>query len=279
MRNLIASAAFVALIATTSVSPTASYAAKETKAKKIKLESLKPGKVQLDSRLGYVIVRVGPKTPAKSDVTPFGMMRIDSETQTLIPTSAYQVDKNLYRTVSVGLNPGRSFADSNGLGTYIMSVYPGRWVISAVGSTCMSLGTYSFDAKAGEIVDLGILVTGRENGESNAPELSQAKLSQDLIDFGVAVNIVMSETIAIRPAADSPIVPKEFSALPMRKAELQADYRFDNSCAMLINRAASLPAIGHQPPMTQDQAKEAIKAINPPEKPKPDKAGKTTAAK
>jgi hypothetical protein len=259
--------------------PLSAMAATSAKVQKIKLETIKPGKVQLDSRLGYVIVRLGPKSIGKGDAIPFGMMRLDSATQKGFDAEAYKADKELWRTVAVGVNAGRSFSEGDGLGTYVVAMYPGHWVISGVGQTCLSMGSYAFDVKAGELTDIGAFVTGRENGKSGAPELATSVLSPDLVSFGVAINIVMSENLAIRPVTNGPVVPTEFSALPLRKADLQADFRFDNSCFALVNRAASLPPIGHQPPLTKEAAAARIKELNPPEKPASTDAATTKASK
>ncbi|MEP6869115.1 MAG: hypothetical protein ABJA20_11425 [Novosphingobium sp.] len=238
--------------------------AEPAKAPKIKLDTLKPGKVQLDPRLGYILVRVGPKSTPTDRPIAVAFARIDEKTDRwFLFANPKDMLPDFWRTMVVGVNTGRSFADVDGHGTYLVSAFPGRWVIGGVGTTCFPLGTYSFDVKQGEVVDIGTLLTAREDGKSSAPQLKDAKLSQDLVDFGVAMNIVMSNTFYVLPAMDEPALPTEMASMPRHKVELNADFRYGNLCADMINRAASLPPLGHQPPMTVAQAVEAIGTINP----------------
>jgi hypothetical protein len=242
-------------------------AEKAKKVPKIKLETLKPGKIKLDNRLGYVAVRLGPKIAGKNPALSVGFSRIDPETNKPFdfPT-LNDIPKDFWRTAGTAINVGRSFGDVDGAGLYYVGFYPGRWVISGVGSTCLSLGTYTFDVKQGEVTDIGTLLVARENGESTAPELKDAKLSKDLAEFGTMVNIVMSEALYAKPAVDTPTLPAELKAWPITKATLAPDYRSPNNCSTLINRAASLPPMGHQPPMTREQAIAELAKLNPPER-------------
>lgn len=233
---------------------------------KIKLETLKPGKIELDPRLGYVLVRMGPKATPNDRPIAVVFQRIDGTTNKLIKFEAgAQSLSNFLRTTVVAVNTGRSFGDKDGVGTYVVKAYPGKWAVSAVETTCLSMGTYSFEVRQGEIADIGTLLTARENGLSLAPELKEAKLSQDLIDFGTMMNIVMTATLFAKPATDDPVLPAPLQALPRHKATLGADYRSDNSCLGMFSRAASLPPVGHQPPMTAEAAAVALARINPEE--------------
>ena len=260
--------AFSLLLAIVALSAQPSYAAeKAKKVPKIKLDTLKPGKIKLDNRLGYVLVRLGPKAADKNPALTVGFQRIDAETNK--PFNFATIDdipKDFWRTAGVGINVGRSFGNVDGTGIYYVGFYPGRWAIGGVGQTCMSLGSYTFDVKVGEVTDIGTLLVARENGEAEVPELKDAKLSQDLADFGTMMNIVMSEALYVKPASDTPTLPAELKSMPLVKATLTPDYRAENTCSSLINRATSLPPIGHQPPMTRDQAVEALTKLNPPER-------------
>ena len=260
--------AFSLLLAIAALSAQPSYAAeKAKKVPKIKLDTLKPGKIKLDNRLGYVLVRLGPKAADKNPALTVGFQRIDAETNK--PFNFATIDdipKDFWRTAGVGINVGRSFGNVDGTGIYYVGFYPGRWAIGGVGQTCMSLGSYTFDVKVGEVTDIGTLLVARENGEAEVPELKDAKLSQDLADFGTMMNIVMSEALYVKPASDTPTLPAELKSMPLVKATLTPNYRAENTCSSLINRATSLPPIGHQPPMTRDQAVEALTKLNPPER-------------
>ncbi len=260
--------ALVASLALSAMASSPSFAAEKAKKEpKIKLDTLKPGKIKLDPRLGYVLVRLGPKESGKNPALSVGFNRIDPATNKPFDFSTIDdIPKDFWRTAGVAINVGRSFGDADGAGVYYVGFYPGRWVINGVGSTCLSLGTYAFDVKAGEITDIGTLLVARENGETTVPELKDAKLSQDLVEFGTLMNIVMSEALYVKSGAATPTLPAELKAWPVAKATLTPDHRSDNVCATLINRVASLPPLGHQPPMTRDEAVAALAKINPPEK-------------
>lgn len=241
--------------------------AKAAKVQKIKLDTLKPGKIKLDPRLGYVLLRLGPKPVGKNPSVSVGFSRIDPATNAFFDfKTPDDVPPDFWRTGSVAVNVGRSFGDVDGTGVYLVGFYPGRWIIGNVGSTCLSLGSYAFDVKQGEVTDIGTLLAARENGEAAAPELKDAKLSPDLVEFGTMMNIVMSEALYVKPASSTPALPKELSAMPVTKASLIPDHRFDNSCMNLINRASSLPPLENRPPMTREEAIAALAKMNPPER-------------
>lgn len=240
-------------------------AQKPVKIPKIKLEPLKPGKIKLDPRLGYILVRMGPNGADVKPV-PVGFVRINATTGKGFEGEAEADVPDFGRTLSVAVNVGRSFGSSDGHAVYLLSAYPGRWVISNVGGTCLSLGSYSFDVKQGEVSDIGTLLTAREDGKAGVPELADAKLSQDLIDFGTMMNIVMSDAMFAAPAVDAPAMPAELAGFPVTKVALAPDFRSDNRCQGMINRAVSLPPMENLPPMTEAEALVAIQKINPPER-------------
>jgi hypothetical protein len=260
--------AFALSLALAALSSQPAFSAeKAKKVPKIKLDTLKPGKIKLDDRLGYVLVRLGPKAADKNPALTVGFQRIDAETNKPFNfTTIDDIPKDFWRTAGVGINVGRSFGNVDGAGIYYVGFHPGRWAIGGVGGTCMSLGSYTFDVKAGEVTDIGTLLVARENGEAGVAELKDAKLSQDLAEFGTLMNIVMSEALYVKPASDTPTLPAELKAKPLVKATMTPDYRAENTCMSLINRAASLPALGHQPPMTRDEAVAALAKLNPPER-------------
>jgi hypothetical protein len=221
--------------------------------KKVKLETLKPGPIILEPDMGYILVRLGPKATEADHPIPVAFNRIPSDGSASFPDSVTK-EKNFARTVSVVLNPSRSFGDKDGVGTYILKVYPGRWILNNVAGTCLSLGTYAVDIKAGDVIDFGTVLTAREDGKSTVPELSKSVLSPDLAHFGVVMNIVMSEAVYVKPPVVGAVFAADFANLPIKPAALIVDYRSDNRCRGLINRAVSLPPLGHQSPMTKDEA-------------------------
>lgn len=249
-----------------SLATTAIAAEKSAKVQKIKLEPLKPGKIKLDPRLGYILVRMGPSN-ASEKPTPVAFVRINAATgRQFEPGDAEATMPNFDRTLLVVVNVGRSFGEVDGQSVYLLSAYPGQWIISNVGETCLSLGTYQFQVKQGEIADIGTLLTAREDGKSAVPQLAGITLSPDLVEFGTMMNIVMSTALFAAPAEGTPALPAELAGIPVTKATLSPDFRMENRCQGLINRAASLPPMESAPPMTQAEALAAIDKMNPPEK-------------
>lgn len=245
---------------------TASAAEKPAKVPKIKLEPLKPGKIKLDPRLGYILVRMGPSN-ASEKPTPVAFVRINAATgKPFEPGDEEAAVPNFDRTVLVVVNAGRSFGEVDGQSVYLLSAYPGQWIISNVGETCLSLGTYQFEVKQGEVADIGSLWTAREDGKSAVPQLAGVTLSQDLVEFGTMMNIVMSTALFAAPADGTPALPAELASFPVSKAALSPDFRMENRCQGLINRAASLPPMESAPPMTQAEALAAIDKMNPPDR-------------
>ena len=243
---------------------TASAAEKPAKVPKIKLEPLKPGKIKLDPRLGYILVRMGPSSASEKPV-PVAFVRINATTGKPFEVGVYEAGAPNFGTWTVAVNVGRSFGEVDGQSVYLLSAYPGQWVISNVGETCLSLGTYQFEVEQGEIADIGSLLTAREDGKSAVPQLAGVTLSPDLVEFGTMMNIVMSTALFAAPAEGTPALPAELAGLPVSKAALSPDFRMENRCQGLINRAASLPPMESAPPMTQAEAVAAIQRINPPE--------------
>ena len=219
--------------------------------KPAKPETLKKGPIAINPAMGYVLVRLGPKAPEGGKPDAISLTQADAATGRPYAKAKFAADKYLARTASALVQPGRSFLDAAGAGTHIVMLYPGRWFVAAAGNTCMSMGSYAFDVKPGEITDIGTVMVGREDGKSPVPEIAKNKLSQDLVEFGTLMNIVMSHSLTMRAAVDGDPIPDEAKALPIRRAALIEDYRFDNSCQSLIGRAASLPPIERQPPLAK----------------------------
>ncbi len=241
--------------------PLAPVNAGDPKPKKMKLETLKKGPVAVEPAYGYLLVRLGPKGPAKTP-TALAFRRIDPATNQPLEKADIADPKEYLRSLAVVLNPSRNFDLQGDAGTYVLKVYPGRWVLNNTDSTCLSLGTYTVDVKAGEVVDFGTILTSKENGLSAYPELKASKLSPDLVHFGTAMNIVMTDAVYVKPAVAGAPVPAELQKLAVKPATLGADYRFDNLCTQLVNRAASLGPIERPAPASKDQAKTMIDAIN-----------------
>src|SRR3989344_6006175 len=97
---------------------TASAAEKPAKVPKIKLEPLKPGKIKLDPRLGYILVRMVPSNASEKH-TLVGFVRFNTATgKPFKPGDEKAAVPNFYRTVLVVVNAGLSFGEVDGQSVY-----------------------------------------------------------------------------------------------------------------------------------------------------------------
>lgn len=217
----------VACAALLTLSPAAADAAKQ----------LKKGPVKLDPKLGYVLARIGPAKVKNGHSMLVSLGRFDAKTGDLRRADRKNKppkgDDN-----GAAIGGTRSFVVGEKTGSFVTSLTPGDWVIEGVDWTCFCLGSYRFTVKAGEIVDLGTILVGMEDGKSPIPELAALSLPDDLLDRPFTVPSVM----LVRPADAQSAVPAELAGLPLRPADYQIDVRFSNLSGHLINRAAGLPA-------------------------------------
>lgn len=195
---------------------------------------LKPQELaKLDLTKGYILVRVGITKGA----SPVILARINEVTGN--PTEGFALSSKEY---SVASTASANIISTDGKSNlYLIPAEPGLWVIAATEHTAFSMGTYGFKVDAGEIVDIGTVYTGREDGASEVPEIAAAKLSDDLVKFGTLMNIVMSDALMVVPDASTPSVPDSVKKLPLHPAALIPDVRFDNIYGLLPNRALGLP--------------------------------------
>lgn len=203
---------------------------------------LKPKEVVADPSKGYILVRVGP-TPGT--VIGVAFARLNPYSGKIIGDGKLNAlsKKEYDAAIAAGGNFLSTDGDTN---VYLIPVNPGKWVISGAGTSIFSLGTYGFEIKAGEVADIGTVLTGREDGKSKIPEIAAAKLSGDLVEFGTMVNIVMTDAMLLKPPVANVPVPKELNGWTVRAAEIQRDVRFDNVYQGLINRALGLPPMEHE---------------------------------
>ena len=207
---------------------------------------VKQREFSLDPNMGYILVRTGPVSRRGAATNPIFLVRLNPETRTAIWSFGQSfIDRraNLDAAMVYG---GNHWGTDGNTSVYIVPVNPGFWVVGGAGATTFSLGSYGFQVNAGEITDIGTVLAGREDGESPIPEIAAVRLSQDLVEFGTLMNIVMSDTMVMRPAAEGQAVPAALSAYTVRRAELVPDVRFDNFMRALVSRAVGLPPLGHQ---------------------------------
>ena len=95
---------------------------------------------------------------------------------------------------------------------YLIEIDPGTWVIAGTGAsgaplgsanTSFSLGSYHFEAKAGELVDLGVFQPAREDSDNPDTKMSVGKLLGGPL-FGGRVEPVPNR-LDIRPRGDGDV--------------------------------------------------------------------------
>ena len=203
---------------------------------------LKQKELVADPGKGYILVRVGP---ASGNITGVVFARLNPYSGKIIGDGKLNAlsKKEYDAAIAVGGNLLSTDGDTN---VYLIPANPGKWLIAGAGTSIFSLGTYGFDIKAGEVADIGTVLTGREDGKSKIPEIAAAKLSDDLVEFGTMMNIVMTDAMLLKPPVENAPVPKELNGWTVRAAQIQRDVRFDNVYQGLINRALGLPPMEHE---------------------------------
>ncbi len=211
---------------------------------------IKKDKFVYDAASGYILVRMGPK-PKVFKYLYFARMDAVNPNRTLWTYG----DGNPYsdKTHDVALaNYGANWLDEGDNAWVLMRVNPGRWVIAGVDdaglTTSLSLGSYGFDVKPGEITYIGTVRFGPENGKSGVPEIDRQRLSDDLVNYGTLMNLVMSYSIAFAPAQPTDKPPPELTQYKIVSPEIVSDVRFNNLTRGLISRAATLPPLEHMKP-------------------------------
>jgi len=108
------------------------------------------------------------------------------------------------------LNPGRLFA-RNGDGDfgYFIAVQPGTYMLYGAGTTCLCMGSVRFEARPGQITDLGLI----------------------------------NPDLAVRPYEPGMTRPDRLNGHPVVAAEWRAASKVPNFFGILINRHPALPGI------------------------------------
>ncbi len=127
---------------------------------------------------------------------------------------------------------------------YLVEVDPGTWVIAGTGAsgaslgsadTSFSLGSYHFEAKAGELIDLGVFLPAREESDNPDTKMNAMKLLGGPL-FGGRVEPVPNR-MDIRPRGEGDVpVPLWLAAKPMIQPLFVYGGTFGNSLGGLVNR-------------------------------------------
>lgn len=123
--------------------------------------------------------------------------------------------------------------------SYLLPVEPGRYIlygqrdVTTIGvlGVCLCMGSVSFEAGAGRIVDLGTITY---------PGLDAAGASRA---FGLVISGTGSPSIAIVPLAAGASLPGRLAGLPVVPAEFRAAGKLPNHYGLYIDRHPAMPGV------------------------------------
>jgi hypothetical protein len=226
MSRLAVAAAALALAAAAAFAPSGKVSA---------AEMLKAAPVSMDAAHAYLLVRLGKRTDDVWNTVSF--MPYDPVAEDLRGkgrAKSNRVPKGEDNAALISTKP--FIAEEGNIRTYLVVVTPGRWVIASSPTTSYSLGSYQFEAKGGEITDLGTIYIGPENGSSIWPRLAAIHSSPDIERRGYTV----ADAMLIEPATEGQAAPAVLAALPRHPAAYSPAPRFGNHSGQLINKALPL---------------------------------------
>ena len=126
---------------------------------------------------------------------------------------------------------------------YLVEVEPAEFVLyGASGSdtlhVCFCLGTVGFEAKAGEITDLGMFIADVAKTASTSPELASET------NFGPSSDsMFFLLTATVRPSSDGSLIPDTLSGSKIEAANYHAVGKYFNPNTMMINRLVPVPGV------------------------------------
>lgn len=200
-------------------------------------DQLKVAPASLDPARGYVLVRLGERSPGLWNflsIAPYDEAAEDLAGKGR--AKARPVPKGADKAVVIREKP--FLAEAGAHRTHLVALTPGKYVIASSPTTCFCLGSYSIDVRPGAITDLGHVYLGAENGSSPWAAISKLHSAPDIEARGYTV----ADAMAIVPATAETAVPVGLAALPRAAAEYKPVRRFGNHSGQLINRALPLGA-------------------------------------
>lgn len=200
-------------------------------------DQLKVAPASLDPARGYVLVRLGERTPGVWNF--LSLAPYDEAAEDIAGkgrAKARPLPKGADKAAMIREKP--FLAEVGNHRTHLVALTPGRYVIASSPTTCFCLGSYSLEVKPGVVTDLGHVYLGAENGSSPWAALSKLHSSPDIEARGYTV----PDAMAIVPATSETQVLAELAALPRVPAEYKPVRRFGNHGGQLINRALPLGA-------------------------------------
>lgn len=202
---------------------------------------------KIDPSASYVLVDIGDledamiqgaNVPGNIVIARYHPADRDIRGGNLSPGSA--LDSKALTRITIHKNP---VVKIKGMRQYLIKVEPDIWVIEAINGTAMSLGSRSFEVKAGQVVDLGVIKprTDWVEGEK-APSASSAALG--------AIFLGRTRPKTVRPiygewharSSNDFSVPSFLKHLQVVEANYVEDATFGNYLGGLVNRFGGLAA-------------------------------------
>lgn len=198
-------------------------------------EVLKAAPPALDPARGYVLVRLGERSPEVwNPLTLAAYDEVAEDVRGKGRAKANALPAGADKSVTIG--PKSHLAEEGHIRTYLVAVTPGRYVIQSGPTTCFCLGSYQFDVPAGRITDLGTIHIGPENGSSPWAQLKPLHSTLDIEERGYTV----ADAMAVLPPSPAASVPAALAALPREAVRYLPARRFGNHDGQLLNRALPL---------------------------------------
>lgn len=159
-------------------------------------------------------------------------------------TERRQADPNVKEAPNVvemhGDNFYRSTPDER---TFVLAVQPGTYILAGIatgagaGDVCMCMGTVKFEANAGVITDLGLILMARDDKPSSISELAAHVRGKD-IDVVPRLFVM-----GLQPYSKEMAVPETLVSLPRAVADYHASGRFPNYFGASIDRLAPVAGV------------------------------------
>lgn len=191
-------------------------------------------------------VKAAAKQPsyARPSVAPFNQVE---------PTEANFAFTPFHLLTNVGIGPLNRFSKGeDGASSYLHALTPGKYrIYGAITSdpnngpagTCFCMGSVRFTVGAGEVVDLGMIVTrqGRSRGPS-AGKLALVALTAGLA--GAADDDDLSTGVyALAPVTADMAADPRLSAAKMRPADYRPSGKVPNYFGITIDRLPEIPGV------------------------------------
>jgi hypothetical protein len=216
-------------------------------------------KQKLDPALAYVLVQIEP--------IEFKMMG-NNQIATGIILASYEPDKARIKLIEkdgkiVGvarLALGKTPVAKDGKRRqYFAAISPGSWVIEGSGgeaptlgapATSFSLGSYRFEAQAGQVIDLGVIAPKREESDNPDTKMSTGKMAGMIFagpfGGGRVEPLPLKLDIRARLSGDIPL-PVWLATTALTQPAFTYGATFANLLGGLVNRVDGKAGRGRTP--------------------------------